>query len=162
MPYATPTDLLFFGAQELSQLAAPESRLVSSELLRATVEAGDRSGYTAEEIAAADAALARLAGVLERASQRIDSYLAPRYRLPLAADLVAGSDLQQACMDVARFLLFEDAPTDTVKDRYDRTIAWLRDLSTGRASLGAVDTVATPPGRPVLRESVSRFDWDTF
>jgi phage gp36-like protein len=163
MPYATPTDLLFFGAAELSQLAAPEDNRVTGDLLRLTIESGDRSAHTAEEIAAADAALLRLEGVLDRASKRIDSYLAPKYPLPLSSELIAGSELGQACMDISRFLLMEDAATDTVKDRYDRAVAWLRDLSNGKASLGPVDTaVATPTGRPVLRTGVSGHDWNTY
>lgn len=162
MPYATATDLLFFGANELAQLAAPEDNRVTGELLRLTIAGGDRSTYTAAEIAAADAALVRLNGVLDRASKRIDSYLAPRYPLPLDAQLIAGSELIQACMDISRFMLMEDAATDTVKDRYDRAIAWLRDLSNGKASLGPVDTgVAAPTGRPVLRTGISGYDWDT-
>lgn len=160
--YATPTDMLSFGAEELAHLTAPDNRRVNGDLLRLTIEGGDRSGYSAEDIAAADKALKRLDEVLADASRRIDSYLAPRYRLPLSADLVEHSDLKQACQDVARWLLFDDAPTEAVTDRYDRTIAWLRDLSSGRASLGRDDMVATPPGRPVLRQSVSRIDWETF
>lgn len=161
--YATPLDLLFFGAAELAELAAPEDRQVTGELLRLTLEGGDRSAYTPEAIAAADAASARLSEVLERAGKRIDSYLAPRYALPLAPELIASSDLVAACMDIARFMLMEDAATSTVKDRYDRALAWLRDLSTGRASLGELDTaVATPAGRPVIAGGKSAIDWDTY
>lgn len=164
MIYATPLNLLDrFGDTEMAQLAAPENNLVTGALLRLTIAAGDRSAYTPDEQAAADQALARLTTAIADAGHQIDSYLAPRYPLPLETAMIEASNLGQVCADIARYNLMDEQATDEVERRYDRRITWLRDVSQGRASLGAVDTgVATPAGRPVVAGGQSAHDWDSY
>lgn len=160
--YGTALDLHSrIGATELAQLAAPGDARVTAELMTLTVTGGDRSAYSAAAIAAADAALVRIEGELSSSSRTMDSYIAPRYPLPLTAALIESGNLAQVCCDMARFGLHRTPPKD-VNDQYDRRLAWLRDISKGRASLGAEDTsVATPEGRVVTRSGVSAIDWST-
>lgn len=75
------------------------------------------------------------AGILEEASGRVDSYCRTRYATPLQAD----DDIVSLTLDIALYLLFtrrlETRVTDTVQERYNQAIAFLKDVSTGKASL---------------------------
>jgi phage gp36-like protein len=44
--------------------------------------------------------------------------------------------LTRIACDLARFNLYTDAVTDVVKLRYERAVALLRDLASGKTSLG--------------------------
>ncbi len=163
MPYATPSDLLILGADQLAQLAEPDDAAVTGDLLRATIDGADRSAWSAEDRTLADEALGRIVKEISSASARIDSYLAPRYPLPLSAELVAGADLRRVCTDLVWYRLHVGEPPKHVADRHRDHIAWLLDVSRGRASLGAQDTAtAAPDGRVVARSGVSRIDWTRF
>jgi phage gp36-like protein len=97
------------------------------------------------------------------AEAMVDSYLAPRYRLPLELNLVQGSNLPQATADIARYNLYGAQTTEEVEKRYERQVKWLRDVSNGHASLGAVDAgVATPEGRVRVQGGNSGHDWDRY
>lgn len=83
MAYLTPAQLISGGGSlpEIAQIYA-----VDGELMRVTIDGGDRSEWGADEVAAADAALASITDELERASAEIDTYLARRgYALPMQA-----------------------------------------------------------------------------
>jgi len=162
--YATAANLLdYFGDKELALLAAPESPAVDDVLLRLTVDGGDRSSYLPADISAADQALARINQVLSSASHFIDSYISPRYTLPLDAVLIAGSGLVDVCSDIARYRLMDDRDTEEVSNRYTQARAWLRDVSMNKASLGEQDTgVATAQGRITIGQGQSKTNWDTY
>lgn len=162
MPYATPANLLSIGAVELAQLAAPEDNSVTGPLLRLTIEGGDRSEYSAEEQAAADAAVQHLVDELDRSSRIMDGYITPKYPLPLSAKLQANASLDSICVELTHWALTRGAPTTQVAERYDRAMRWLRDLSKGVVSLGEDDSNAAPTGRPSVRPGVSGIDWGTF
>lgn len=164
MTYATALNLLDrFGDREMAERAAPDDPAVTAELLRLTVEGGDRSAYTQAERDAADRALARMELRLADAAAQIDSYLTPNYPLPLAAELVAASPLEEVNCDLARYALYDDRAPEFVTERYDRRVKWLRDVSAGRASLGPQDTAtATPTGQVRRRQGVSRIDWEAY
>ena len=164
MTYTTPALLLsHYGANELAQLADPGlDSAVSAVLLTLTIEAGDRSAYTGDEIAAADAALVRIDNAIAAAGREANSYITPRYTLPLTQLQIDASPLEQHCADMARYRLAEDRATEEIEKRYNRAIAWLKDLAKGMASLGEGDAVAATSGRMIAREGVSRFDWDTY
>jgi phage gp36-like protein len=114
-----------------------------------------------EEVIAANAAPA-----LADAAGTVDSYLRPRYRLPLAAVPVR---IKTICCDIARFFLMHGGqrePTAQAKDAYDRAIAWLKDIAAGKADLGldalgatapesAGARVTTRPGRAFSRDSMA-------
>lgn len=148
----------------LAQLASPDAA-VDGELLAATAHGDPREAWSPAAQAAADTALALLQEQLERASRHADTFLAPRYRavLPLAAELIAGSDLPTVVATIAYRRLFGSAADKAMLDATAWADAYLRDLAAGRASLGAADTAtAQPPGRVVTRAPAKNFDWDGY
>lgn len=108
MAYATTQDLIdSFSEEELTQLT-------------------DRDNNGAWDADVVDAALVA-------ADEEINSYIGSRYTLPLAS--VPGPLRRRAC-DIARYFLYKDRPTGTVKDNYDAAMAWLRQVRAGDADLG--------------------------
>lgn len=104
------------------------------------------------------AANAALGAASAQAASRIDSYIGVRYALPLATtpDFLIGISV-----DIVVYSLCNthDRLTDEITKRYERAIAWLRDISTGKAGLGQAEptnaelggggpTGATVFGRP--------------
>lgn len=149
MPYATATDLIDrFGAEELAQRAdRGVPRLASAELLTAAAAGGDLSAWTADEQAAAAAAIAVLERVLADASDTADGYLAGRVAVPLASPPAA---VKRMVCDLARYFLYDDQATETIQKRHDAAIAYFRDVAAGRVSLGAdLGAAAQPSGGTV-------------
>lgn len=152
------------GWDELAQRGA-SSALVDGALLQATVLAEDRSAWSLDAQAQADIALARLNDALERASRHADTYLFPRYRtvMPLPTDLVQGSDLPSVVAAIALKRLYGTSVPEELRRGTQWADDYLRDLSKGTVSLGAVDaTVAQPGGRMVSRPPAKAFDWDGY
>ena len=152
------------GWDELAQRAAP-SALVDAALLQATVAAGNRSAWSLEAQAQADIALVRMNDALERASRHADTYMFPRYRavMPLAAELVQGSDLPGVVAAIALKRLYGTSVPEELRKGTQWADDYLRDLSKGTVSLGAVDaTVAQPAGRMVSRPPAKAFDWERY
>lgn len=137
MSYATAADLLlWYGARELAQVAVPDDLSATTpELMRLTIENGDRDLFAPEEIAAADAGLARINRALSDAGLLITSYLAPRHALPLAPELVETTHLPRTCGAITRRLLHNDRVPEEVIKGYDLAMKWLGDLAAGRAEL---------------------------
>lgn len=156
------------GALELAQLASPKHEaVVDAELLDLTLRGLLRTDYSAAEIAAADAVVARIVEAATEATSRIDGYLRQRgYALPLipVPTLVAGW-----CRDITRYLLSGDRPTDDTSDPvvrgYRDAMKLLEQVSKGQFSLGANDVVAgserpiltSTPGRQFTGDSLSDF-----
>jgi len=163
MSYATAHDLAqaaTAGWDELAQRAG--GALLDAALLQATVQAADRSAWTLDAQAQADAALVRITAVLESASRHADTYLFPRYRavMPLSLELVAASSLAQAVAAIALKRLYGASLPDDLRKGTQWAEDYLRDLNKGVVSLGAVDTtVAQPAGRMVSRAQAKAFDW---
>lgn len=145
MPYIVPSDLLTrFGAEELAQRADRGTpRLVSADLLAAVAAGGDTSAWSAEEVAAADLCIEILERVIEDAQSAIDGYLSGRYGTPMPTPPAVVKRL--AC-DIARYYLYDDHATETVQKRYDAAIAFFRDVSAGKVTLGPEAKTATPTG----------------
>lgn len=161
--YVTALKMLeLFGDLEVAELAAPESPGVDGVLLRLTIEDGDRSAYTLEDQGAADQAEARLDGVIVEAGREIDSYISPRYSLPLDQATINGSALPRKCADITRYFLMDNRSTEEVETRYKDAIKWLRDISMNKASLGVEDATAAQPGSVVARKGVSGTNWDHY
>lgn len=149
MSYATPADLLDrFEADLVAQRAAPEGVRVVGPLFKLTVDAGDRSSYSAEEIAAADAAVTRADGALFDATGLIDSYLSDLYVLPLSP--VPRLIKRMAC-DIARFYLWGDAAVkDSVEERdFKAAVKTLEGIRKGDVKLGVQPEAASTPERIV-------------
>lgn len=112
--YVTPQDLIDeFGTDEI-------------------VELTDRREPRTYEV---DTAVAQRA--CDRADAEIDAHLSARYVLPLAT---VPTVLQYMARDLARFYLYTGEPAAVVKSRYDAARTMLRDVQSGRMSLG-VDAV---------------------
>jgi len=103
-----------------------------------------------------------LATAIADADAIIDSYLAPRYALPLAQALIDASPLARVAGDIARYALYTAEAPDEVRNRHADALRWLRDVQAGRASLGRQDTVDTAPGTITRDQGVSAFDWDGY
>lgn len=72
---------------------------------------------------------------IDEASGRVDSYCRARYATPLQIS----QDVKALTLDIAVYLLFSRRRTtkigETVQDRFDQAIAFLKDISNARASL---------------------------
>lgn len=141
MTYATATYLLNqFAADEIAQRADRGiPRLVNAEMLTIAAAGGDMSGYTAEEQAAASAALAVINSKLADADSVIDGYLLSRYTLPLP--VVPRLVMGVAC-DLARYALYDDVATEQITQRHKDAIKLLEAIAVGKLSLGSNDNQA--------------------
>lgn len=164
MPYTTPIILLDqFGDKEIALLAGSEFPNVDETLLRLTVTAGDRSAYSAQDIADADQTLVRIQSAINSAEKLIDSYISQRYTLPLGQSFIDQSPLPEFCNDLVRYKLSDDRATEEVESRRHSALRWFKDVSMNKASLGELDTsVASAPGRVVSRQGKSSTNWGSY
>lgn len=134
MSYATAQDMIDrFGEAELTQLT-------------------DRTGA-----GVIDAAV--LGRALDDADSEIDGYLTARYALPLAT---VPPLLTRVAVDLARFQLFGDRITESVKTRRDNAVALLQSIAKGIVSLG-LDPAFQPvqdAGGVAFNSGVRVFDAD--
>lgn len=159
MSYCTPTDLIArFSADEVAQRAAPEGVRVSGDLLQLTIGAADRTAFSADEIAAADAALVRISGVIEDASSDIDAYLSERYDVPLDPQPRV---LTRLASDLSRYYLYDDAvdPQGVIASRYNAAIKMLARIADGTVKLGddSTESDASPASLPIAQSSGRTF-----
>lgn len=142
--YASAAKLLArYSAEEIVQRAdASVPPLVSGELLKKAAAGTDLSGYTPEERAAVAAALANIERALRDAGHTINGYIGGRYQLPLSE---VPQVLELHCCQIARFVLYDDGATESIKTLYQGSLKFLRDVSTGAADLGLTATGATTP-----------------
>ena len=107
MPYASEADMIdAFGEKEVAELT-------------------DRAN-----LGGVDSGV--LIAALDAASTEIDSYIGGRYAVPVACVV---SMLKTACLDIARYRLYDDALHEVADTRYARTMSFLRDVQAGRAVL---------------------------
>jgi len=71
----------------------------------------------------------------------IDTYIKNRY--PLALD-TAPRPLKRVAADIARYYLHDDHPTEQVEKAYEAALAYLKDVSAGRVSLGPAESGIQP------------------
>jgi len=90
--------------------------------------AADRDGSGAEDTGV-------VAGALLAATEEIDTFLAVRYDLPLAA--VPGHLMRVAC-DIAMYHLSINGPsmTKAKEEKYEGRLSWLKMLAKGLVTLG--------------------------
>ena len=139
------------GARELAQVASPEHQpVVEAALLDATLRGVDRSGWTPEQLAVADAALARVVDAVNEAGAVIDGYLAQRgYTLPLELPVTSTgkSVLTSWARSIARYMLHKSRISDESKDPiardYRDALKMLGLLAIGKYSLGANDPASS-------------------
>lgn len=154
MRYASPSDLVSrFGLTTIAQVATPERfAVVPVELLQLTIDGGDTSAYTAEEVEAATSTLDVITAAMNDAANEIDFYLAPKYPLPF--DPVPAMLVKLAC-DLARYNLYQAGASDEVKDRHKNATRILEQLGDGRLQLGVSVNNTELTKQPDLPESFS-------
>ncbi|MBF0610368.1 MAG: DUF1320 family protein [Magnetococcales bacterium] len=158
MSYATAAQMLeWYGAKELVDTATPDDvMLIAPQLLRLTVEEGNRGSYEEAEVAAADLVLERLQGALEDASILMDAYLMRRYTVPFPA--AEQTPLPRICGSIARFLLQDERATPEVKAAYERSLTWLGMVNEGKFMLSKDSGPQYENGqRPFAPESFKNF-----
>jgi len=82
------------------------------------------------------------AQALADASDLIDSYIGARFDLPLTT---VPTRLKRVCVELAIYYASDDVTrqTEENKNRYKENVQWLRDLSTGKASLALDESPAS-------------------
>lgn len=136
MPYATATELLTrFDAAEIAQRVAREvPRLVTAEMMIAAAAGTSMAAYTVGQQAATAAALVVVQRALQDADDTINGYISARHTLPIAP---VPAVLARVACELARFYLYDDQVTDTIKERHAGNVKWLAEVSKGTVSLGA-------------------------
>ena len=102
--------------------------------------------------------------ILEGASRACDSYLEPRYALPLTA---WGTDLKRATCAIAAWDLLAaargynpESENDPIRKRYDDAIKWLVQIRDGSLGLvGAVDATPATVERDIAAYSDEPQGW---
>lgn len=129
------------GALELAQVASDKyAAEVDAALMELTLVGADRSAYTADQIAAADSAQARIQQAVTESGAVIDGYIGRRYTLPLAS--VPGILVTWA-RAITRYKLHGDRitgeTTDPIVRDYKDAIKFLSLVADGKFSLGVED-----------------------
>lgn len=164
MSYATMADMAFaatLGWAEVTQRAC-DGPGVAPALLQALAAGLPTVDWDAEQVATAQAGLARVAMALDMASRHADTYLYPRYRavMPLEPATVAASSLPAVVAAIALRRLYGHEVPEDVRKGTQWADDYLVQLSKGTVSLGGVDTVvATPTGATLSRTPPKAFDW---
>jgi phage gp36-like protein len=110
-----------------------------------STELGRLSALPAAIIARIDSATVTAA--IDAACATADGYLASRYEFPFTQP---GTDLKQACADIAGYRLASthgysnDGDDSDIRTRYEDAIAWLRDVSKGLVTLDKVTQSPAP------------------
>lgn len=137
MPYATIDDLV-------------PLRLTQKDLIELTDDVGDADEVNTSIVDAA----------LREASGRVDSYCRQRYVTPLQAS----EDVKALTLDITVYLLFsrrrQTGVSETVQTRFDQAIAFLKDISSGKASLDQATNAQAPQsssGEAVVTRKPERF-----
>ena len=146
MSYAAPSDLLAYGARELSELLAVDGAGIDPALLRLTINNGDRGAYTPAEQADADEAMLALEVACADADLEIDSYLGQRYPVPVRQ---APPRLIQIARRIARYNLYLGVAPDGIDRHYRDAVAWLKQVGAGQTTVpGLTETTTGTAGSP--------------
>ena len=130
---------------------------LDADLVAVTLAGGDRSEWSADEIAAADAAIATIEAVIERADGEVDAHLAQRgYTLPLNPEafpvLVTWSRaIARYHLQIQRDRTNED--TGRIERDYRDALRALRAVADGKLSLGAGDPLTSGSTEPASVQS---------
>lgn len=148
MDYITPVQLADRpGALEIAQVATPDREsIVDAALMDATLRLADRSAWSADAIAIADAALANVQAAIDDTNAVIDGYLAKRYTLPLPK---LPNVLVVYARYIVRYTLHKSRLSDEAKDPivrdYRDALKFLAAIAGGQLSLGVDDPVLDNP-----------------
>lgn len=146
--YVTPAQLSERpGARELAQVASDaHKRVVDYELMELTLQGGDRTAYSDDDVAEADAALSRIVDAITDADGLIDGYLVQRaYTVPLDPPPRMVTNWSR---DIARYFLHKDRlsaeSTDPILRNYKDALKSLQQVVDGKLSLGVEDSQTSP------------------
>jgi len=168
MPYISHAELADRpGARELAEQATPQHlAVVDFELMEATLLGEDRSAWSADEVAVADEALARVDQAVADAEALINGFLAKRGYVPL--ETVPGIVANWTRM-IARYYLHKDRfgadDKDPVLRDYRDAMKMLQLTADGKFSLGFDDPVketgtdapSFTKGKTVFRDNLGDF-----
>lgn len=102
---------------------------------------------------------------LQEASAEMDSYFRAKYTLPF---VLVGADVRQHCVSIALYRLLNsrgrnpDSGSDSwLEEQYDRTIAWLKGVASGKISPDVTDSSpiaeeGTPSDQPIVISASQR------
>lgn len=154
MTYATPTHLLTrFAASEIAQRAdRGDVRLVTAQLMTDAAAEASLAAYTADERAAAAAALAVVQRALDDARDTINAHISTRYTLPIWP---VPPILERIACNLARYYLFDDQVTDRIQAAYDSDMTTLRGVRDGKNALGAEAVGGQAPASSAAAEMVT-------
>ena len=140
------------GARELAQVASSEHRaVVDAQLMDLTLRGADRSGFPSDDVAGADAALARIAQAIDETGELINAHIAARLSLPLEPVPLV---LTRVARAVVRYELHKDRITDArtdpiARDYYD-ALRLLESIRDGKVTVGTEDpTSAAAPTQDI-------------
>jgi phage gp36-like protein len=144
------------GALELSQVATDRhaAGIVDAQLMELTLTDGDRSAYSADDIAAADQARARIVQASGESDALIDGYIGKRYRLPLPLTQIP-TILTTWARAITRYKLhgerISSEPSDPIVRDYKDALRFLQQVAEGKFSLGIEDPEAQGNGPGEVR-----------
>ena len=140
--YCTANDILNrVDLYELFQRVSGSLTVLTEAALSDKIQGNDMTGYSAGIQAEATTALARIDVRITDATGVINSYLGGKYTLPM---LLEFQPLISYCVDISVYYLYQSVLSegDMVFVRYTQAMAWLKDVSSGKISLG-LDTTDT-------------------
>lgn len=164
MAYISPAQLAR-GPEALKELS--ELLGVEPTLLQLTIDGGDRSAYSADEIAAADAALATILDYIGRGDSEIEARLAQRgYPLPVPVTSFPILTVWAAAIVRYHLARMRDRTSEEigrVERDYRDALRALQMVAEGKQSLGAADPLRPADARGIELASQPRiFTRDTL
>lgn len=81
----------------------------------------------------------------------IDGYLGGRFVIPVSP---VPRSLERIACEITRYYLYENLAPDEVKDRYNKAVAMLKDIASGKMVIGITEQGAKPASQnTVIMES---------
>jgi len=142
------------GYRELAEVAAPDQdAALDPDSFETCVGGGACTAGETE-------AKARVTQACDDASSFADSFIATAgYTVPLTT---APDALVVAVADIARYYLHGDAPTETIRKRYEDARAWLDRVAAGKVTLDGAEASGTTGAVPTIDAPDQLFDSDTM
>ncbi len=104
-----------------------------------------------------------LAEAIADADRTIDAYVSPRHTLPLTQAMIDASPLVRIAGDLVIYFLQGDLSSEDADRRYKDAMQFLRDVQSGKASLGAQDAITPTSGHIETRCGESQsYDWGSY
>ncbi len=77
----------------------------------------------------------RIVRAIEKASRLTDSYIRAGGLTTPLSDLEAIEDIKGHVLDIARYYLWNESPSDEIRRRFEDAVRWLEGLASGRNRL---------------------------